>query len=473
MVFSSLLFLFVFLPAFLTIYYLTPVRWRNITALAGSYFFYAWGAPQFVFILLASSIIDYILSRFIYKTEKKKIPLAISLVLNICLLGVFKYANFFVGEFNNILEVFGFQGAHWTYIALPIGISFFTFQKISYMVDVYRGTTKPARNVFDFLLYVALFPQLIAGPIVRYHDIAAQLKKRRHSLEKVFEGIYRFCIGLGKKVLIANVVGEVADKIFALGNPDMTVSFAWVGIIAYALQIYFDFAGYSDMAIGLGKMMGFDFLENFNCPYVSQSITEFWRRWHISLSRFMREYLYIPLGGNRVSQNRTYINAWIIFLISGLWHGAAWTFVVWGVYNGLFISLDKMFWSKLSKKIPKIINILITFFFVLIGWVFFRSETFVQAGHYLQSMFGFVSSTTNILWVDVIVNRGWIVFGLGLLFSFIPGFKLYDIVIEKLRARRQGYARIFVKACITGIILALSVLSLANASFNPFIYFRF
>jgi len=453
---------------------MTPVRWRNITALVGSCFFYAWGAPQFIFVLCVSSIIDYVLSRIIHKTHRKKVFLIISLVLNIGLLGYFKYANFFVGEFNDLLGLFGFTGAHWTYIALPIGISFFTFQKISYLVDVYRGTTTPARNVFDFLLYVVLFPQLIAGPIVRYHDVAEQLKTRVHSLEKIFEGIYRFCVGLGKKVLIANVMGSVADSIFDLtGSPDMTLSFAWVGIIAYALQIYFDFAGYSDMAIGLGKMMGFDFLENFNAPYISQTITEFWRRWHISLSQFMREYIYIPLGGNRVSSRRTYINMLIIFFISGLWHGAAWTFIVWGVYHGIFICIDKMFWGSISKKLPKIINIGITFFIVLVGWIFFRSETFAQAGYYLQAMFSLASSTTDVLWVDVIGNRGWLVFALGLFFSFIPGFKLYEWVVGKLKTSQQGFFRICIKACTAGLLLALSVLSLANASFNPFIYFRF
>ena len=321
MVFSSLTFLFLFLPLMLAAYYACPARHRNLVALLASALFYAWGAPRFVIVLFVSGLIDYVLSRELPGDRgtpgRRKGVLALAVVLNIALLLYFKYANFFVAEMNAMLARFGGGAVPWAAVALPIGISFFTFQKVSYLVDVYRGVAQPARNALDYLLYVVLFPQLIAGPIVRYHDVARQLEERDYTRERFFMGILRFSQGLGKKVLVANTMAELADAAFNAAPAGLTCGQAWLGVLAYAFQIYFDFSGYSDMAIGLGRLLGIEFLENFNRPYISRSITEFWRRWHISLSNWMREYLYIPLGGNRRGAVRTYFNLWIVFLISG------------------------------------------------------------------------------------------------------------------------------------------------------------
>lgn len=473
MVFSSLIFLFIFLPVFFAGYYLTPNKYKNITALLGSYFFYAWGAPKFVVILFFSSVFDYILSqKIISKSTSKKTWLTISLVMNIGLLAYFKYANFFVDQINLLLSVFGSSSIFWTKIVLPIGISFFVFQKISYVVDVYRGKEKPADHLVDFLLYVALFPQLIAGPIVRYHDIAKQLKQRVHSIEMVHQGIFRFTVGLSKKVLIANPMGTIADSIFALSILEVTSVQSWIAILAYTFQIYFDFSGYSDMAIGLGKMMGFNFLENFNAPYISKSISEFWTRWHISLSRFMREYVYIPLGGNRISNARTYINLWTVFLISGIWHGANWTYIVWGMYHGFFIMLDKMLYKKNKQR--SIIFIPITFFIVMIGWVFFRSPDITYALQFIGVLFSYKTIhdiSGGILMGDLISNRSIIVFITAIFFSFISYFKFVKKIIKVIKQKKNIYT--FYQSSLIFILLFFSVISLMNSTFNPFIYFQF
>ena len=476
MVFASLIFLFVFLPTFLILYFLTPSRWRNLTALLGSYFFYAWGAPRFVFVLFASSAADYFLTRLMEQHPARKKHLFVSgLVYNIALLGCFKYANFFIGEVNRFLDVLGASGVQWTHIALPIGISFFTFQKISYLVDVYRGTADRARSLVDYALYIALFPQLIAGPIVRYHDIAAQLRTRAHTPSDFMEGVWRFCRGLAKKVLIANPLGYVADAVFAAEVDALTGGQAWVGILCYALQIYFDFAGYSDMAVGLGRIMGFRFLENFNLPYIARSMTEFWQRWHISLSRFMKEYLYIPLGGNRVSRLRMYVNLWLVFLLSGLWHGAAWTFVVWGAWHGLWLMLEKMGLARLLEKTGRYVTVPITFFLVLIGWVFFRSETLAYALQYLGRMAGFVSGAVQpvLLWPELVDHRTLVVLVLAVLISFVPMTLWYERAARRLERVWHIAPVMIAKYAASLVLLALSAMSLLQANFNPFIYFRF
>ena len=477
MVFSSLIFLFGFLPAFLTLYFLTPVRYRNVTALIGSYFFYAWGAPRFAFVLLASSVFDYSLSIGMERIpSRKRALLAVGLTFNIALLAYFKYANFFAAEFSRVLEAFGAESPHWTRIALPIGISFFTFQKISYLVDVYRGKTARAGTFIDYALYVALFPQLIAGPIVRYHDIARQLRHRVHTSEGFVEGAWRFCRGLGKKVLIANQVGLVADVMFRPGGGELTVGYAWIGVFAYAMQIYFDFSGYSDMAIGLGRMMGFKFLENFNMPYIARSFTDFWQRWHISLSRFMKEYLYIPLGGNRGSRWGMYMNLWIVFLISGIWHGADWTFLVWGIWHGFFLVLDKMFWLNVAGRISKYITVPLTFLFVLIGWVFFRAESISGALSYIGRMFSFHQINDivpPVLWIEFMDNRTLVMLIAAMLLSFLPLFGSLHKIFDRFS---EGGRSIGMMGAVFGASLALLVLSamsLANSSFNPFIYYRF
>ena len=478
MVFSSLTFIFVFLPVFLAIYYGAPQRLKNPVALMGSYFFYAWGEPRFVLILLASSLIDYHLGRRLALpasgSDQRRMVLALSLILNVGCLAFFKYANFAVDQANNLLAFSGSPPWTWETVALPIGISFFTFQKISYMVDVYRGTVGPARSFVNYALYVALFPQLIAGPIIRYHDVARQIETRLHNLTIFSEGVWRFSLGLGKKVLIANPMGQVADLAFSGGDGVLALPLAWLGILAYSFQIYFDFAGYSDMAIGLGRMMGFRFLENFNRPYISRSITEFWRRWHISLSNWMREYLYIPLGGNRKSRGHTYANLWIVFLISGLWHGAAWNFIFWGAYHGFFLTLERTPLLAWRKRLPGLPAALLTFLIVTVGWVFFRAETLPQALAYLGRMVDLSALDPGPLileWREVLTPRTLLVFLAAGLISFFPEIGGRQQWFPSLR-QVPGLALGF-RYTTAGVLLILAVASLATLSFNPFIYFRF
>ena len=480
MVFSSLLFLFGFLPLFLFCYYLAPDRLKNGVALFGSYFFYAWGEPIFAIILFGSSAIDYVLSRMLGKldesdTFRRNLILLLSILLNLGFLAYFKYANFFVAQINNVLGMVGRSALPWQEVVLPIGISFFTFQKLSYMIDLYRGIVKPARSFLSYALYVVLFPQLIAGPIVRYHDVAQQLSRRTHSAEKFTEGIWRFSLGLAKKTLIANVMGGVADWAFNPQLENLPLWFAWAGLFAYSFQIYFDFSGYSDMAIGLGRMMGFEFLENFNRPYTAVNFTDFWRRWHISLSNWFREYLYIPLGGNKCSASRSYINLWIVFLFSGLWHGASWTFIAWGAFHGFFLTLNRIFHGRQgTSRLPLFFARARTFVLVSLGWVFFRCETFGHAFDYFKHLGDF--STIRVIslpleWGSVFENQTVFVFLLSFLIVFFP---------DRIHLNRAAGSPIFfdrlrigLKQALAFLLLSLSVSSLTSMDFNPFIYFRF
>ncbi|PWT89948.1 MAG: MBOAT family protein [Acidobacteria bacterium] len=480
MVFSSIIFLFGFLPAFLILYFCVPARFKNYVALFGSCFFYAWGAPRFIFVLLGSTLLDYFLGWQIYKcTEqprKKKALLILSLCMNLGLLAFFKYFNFFVSQVNALLHALSLSHLNAPTILLPLGISFFTFHKITYMVDIYRGTVPPANSYFDFFLYILLFPQLIAGPIVRYHELDSQIRERNHTIEKIFDGIYRFCLGLAKKVLIANQLGSAVDIIFSMQPARLTTLYAWGGILCYAFQIYFDFSGYSDMAIGLGKLMGFDFPENFNLPYISKNITEFWRRWHISLSNFMREYVFMPFGGSRGSKARTYLNLWLVFVLAGFWHGAAWTFVFWGAYHGLLLTLDRMFWLKVQTRIPAIFNAAITFFLLLIGWVFFRAENISRGFHYLGRMFdlaGQHAARNPLPWGNIFTVRCLFVLIVAAIISFLPLITTFQRVVGFLtpKFQRPGYLRFQFASSL--LLFFLSVLALANSRFNPFIYFRF
>lgn len=472
MVFSSSLFLVYFLPVFLVAYLLTPKAARNFVALVGSTFFYAWGAPKFVFVVFASLLIDFWLVNQ-FKTERfRKTAVTASVILNVGLLAYFKYANFFVDNVNSILGTFGIAEMGWMAVALPIGISFFTFQKLSYTLDVYKGKHAPLKNFSDYALYIILFPQLIAGPIVRFNEIADQLidRSKHETVDDRLLGFFRFCIGLAKKVLVANVVGQVADSAFALEGDNLTLSWAWTGILAYTMQIYFDFSGYSDMAIGLGRMMGFVFPENFNSPYVSASITEFWRRWHMTLSRWMKDYLYIPLGGNRKGIGRTYFNLWTVFLLSGLWHGASWNFVIWGGYHGLFLVLERLFLSKVYSKIGRIPSVLITFIIAMFGWVLFRTETFGDAMHFYGALLSFGQDFS----VPVVSTEFKWTLLVALAFSFmaiIPSIeKLSNKMVQDSSA---GVILVSVKT-VLAIGLFLFCLSMINASgFNPFIYFKF
>jgi len=480
MIFSSLFFIFGFLPIFLICYYVTPRRYRNFVALIASYFFYAWGEPKFIFILFASSVIDYLLSLFLGKTSEEKrtqrqlIVLA-SLILNVGGLVYFKYTNFLVDQTSWLLSYFDVGSISLARIAFPIGISFFTFLKVSYIVDVYRGTVPPSPSFLQYALYVAAFPKLLAGPIVRYHDIAEQLENRTHTVQKFSEGIWRFSLGLGKKVLIANFLAVIANTAFDVDSGNIPMLYAWLGAFAYAFQIYFDFSGYSDMAIGLGRMIGFEFPENFNRPYISLNITEFWHRWHITLSAWMKEYLYIPLGGNRRSNFRTHVNLWIVFLISGFWHGASWSFIVWGAFHGLFLSLDRILRpTQIMKYIPPAILRVFTFLLVTIGWVFFRAETLVHGVKYLGQMFNISTITETFLpasWQDLFSNRTVFVFIAAAVISLMPEISSRVRQISEKSSISLLYRLAKFVTVVT--LLFLSLCSLVKSDFNPFIYFRF
>ena len=473
MVFSSLYFLLSFLPVFLLFYYLSPVKWKNAVALLGSLYFYAWGAPSFVFIIFTSLIIDYYMVRLAALSEgrQRKRLLAATILLDVGILAISKYLNFGIENLNLVAALFGSEGIRMARIALPIGISFITFQKISYVLDCYHGRTRPLDNLFDYALYILLFPQLIAGPIVRFNEVALQLpaENRRLSSSILLEGLLRFLIGLSKKVLLANALGEVADAAFALPPGELGMLSSWVVIVAYAFQIYFDFSGYSDMAIGLALMMGFRFPENFNFPYISQSITEFWRRWHITLSRWMRDYLYIPLGGNRVSTVRLYVNLSTVFLLSGLWHGAAWNFVIWGGYHGLFLILDRLFLRGWLQRIGKVPAMAVTFVIVLIGWVFFRSPTLAHSMAYLGQLFSFQGGEMAVF----TSHRFWFTLALGALFSFMGVFPLIESRSTQWYENTSRMGQLAFKLTCSLVLGWLCLAEVYASGFNPFIYFKF
>ena len=427
MVFSSNIFLFFFLPIFLIAYFVTPQKFRNYTLLLFSLIFYAYGAPDFVFLLVGECIINYFIVRGMAKTEKtstKKWLCALSVIMALGLLLYFKYANFFMENLNAILGWMHHEPVGWMKVALPIGISFFTFQSITYTLDVYRGTTPPSQKLTDYVLYIMMFPQLIAGPIVNYNSVAAQLVERTSTMEDRVVGFYRFIIGLGKKD--------------------------------------------SDMAIGLGKMMGFKFPENFNDPYTSRSVTEFWKRWHMTLGNFIMNYLYIPLGGNRKGKGRMYLNLWLCFLLSGLWHGASWTFVLWGAFHGLFICADKLFLKDLLKKAGKWPAVILTFFVVNMGWVLFRVDTAADAGGFYQALFAFKGGMTQP--ADLLF---WVTFGLAVVFSFLTLFKGGQRLQDTIFADHYSKGLSWTMFAICLVLLILSAGSLCVSDFNPFIYFRF
>ncbi len=473
MVFSSILFLLYFLPLFLFVYHIVPKQLKNLIILLGSIMFYSWGAPKFVFIILISTYIDFYIVKKLYNTEQikiRKMLLSASIFINLGLLFYFKYANFFVSNLNNLISSFGFNQIPWLEVALPIGISFYTFQTLTYSIDIYRKKCKPLKKVSDYMLYIMSFPQMIAGPIVRFNAIAEQIINRDELIDDKLIGFYRFCIGLSKKVLIANVLAEQADVIFDSNLNDLSAAKAWVGIIAYTFQIYFDFSGYSDMAIGLGKILGFKFPENFNSPYISQSISEFWRRWHITLGDFMKDYLYIPLGGNRVSSKyHLFFNLWLVFILSGLWHGAEWNFVLWGTYHGLFLILDRIFLIDLLKKTGTIFSTLCTFFIVMIGWVIFRLENIYLIKLYLKSLFSFDSQ----LDVNTIPDF-WSILIIAFIFSFCTSFKTgKNLQSFFFKSKNYNLKSHLILTVISIILFSVCISSITSSGFNPFIYFRF
>ncbi|MDD3130649.1 MAG: MBOAT family protein [Bacteroidales bacterium] len=474
MVFSSAVFLLVFLPVFLITYYLVGSRLKNYTILLFSIFFYAWGAPDFVFVVLGSMIVNFYVVQSMQRAATlplKRLLLALSVAINLGLLLYFKYANFFIENINALISALGLgSDIPWAAVALPVGISFFTFQSLTYSVDVYRKVHAPLQKLSDYILYILMFPQLIAGPIVRFNFIADQITHRSETADDRLLGMFRFIIGLAKKVLIANVLGAEADRIMALDPAAISSATAWMGILAYTFQIYFDFAGYSDMAIGVGRMIGFTFPENFNNPYVSQSITEFWRRWHITLGAWMRDYLYIPLGGNRVkTQRRLYFNLWFVFLVSGLWHGASWNFVIWGGYHGLFLILDRIFLLKLLKRSGKVFSTIFTFFVVVMGWVFFRVEDFATAMIYFQRLFAFDFGATSLVPDPEVVT----ILMVAIIFSFITVSKAGLQLQEKVFYAEYPPQRKYVMFACTLVLFVLSLASVTTSGFNPFIYFRF
>ena len=471
MVFSSLVFLFLFLPIVFIFYYLVNDRLKNFVLLLASLFFYAWGEPTYIFLMLGSIGVNYIFGLKVSSSDKKKnkLWLTLSVIFNISILVIFKYSNFFVDNLNSLLNV----KISIPIINLPLGISFFTFQIISYIIDVYRKDGKVQRNIFDLALYISLFPQLVAGPIVRYQTVADQISSRKHSINKFASGVDRFIIGLGKKVIFSNQLGLISDGIFAVQSSDLSTLEAWLGIICYTLQIYFDFSGYSDMAIGLGKMFGFEFLENFNYPYISQSVSEFWRRWHISLGSWFRDYVYIPLGGNRVCPIKQYRNLFIVWSLTGIWHGANWTFMAWGLYYGVLIGIEKAFLDKLLKKLPQVFRHIYLLLIVMIGWVFFRAENMVQASEFIQILFGIGSNPVyNNSFVRYISDSGYIVF-LSIIFA-TPVIPKLKSILRSRNKKLVGSNLIYglYSTCLMSLMFVVVVI-LINSTYNPFLYFRF
>jgi len=480
MLFSSAIFLFLYLPSFLILYYLTPRKWQNALLFFASLVFYAWGEGPVVLVLLTSALINFIAGRLVEKGQRKA-GLWLSLAGSLSLLFYYKYTNFLFDSARGFAQAFMFpvsENLTLAQIALPIGISFYTFQGISYTLDIYWGRIRANRSFLDFGTYVAMFPHQIAGPIVRYADIAPELNNRNVTLEKFGVGAERFIIGLAKKILLANTFAQVADTIFNAPPDTYPTATAWLGIVAYSFQIYFDFSGYSDMAIGLGKMVGFDFKENFNYPYIARSIQDFWRRWHISLSSWFRDYVYIPLGGNRGSNLRTYRNLLIVFFVTGLWHGASLNFIIWGLYHGLFLLIERAGLAKRLERLPAIVGHVYALLVVLIGWVFFRAADLSSAVAYLQKMAGLVPASGTIAYpLSYFMNVELIG---SLLLGFIlatPVYHRFQTLWRRLLTRvSTGFVQLTMETLYTVGLAGLFILAvayLAADTYNPFIYFRF
>ena len=469
MIFSSVFFVFLFLPIVLLAYFIVPGKLKNVVILISSLIFYAWGEPVYIVLMIFSIVYNYIAGIEIdYHREegrdgRVKFVFLMSVVVNLLILGFFKYYGFVIDNLNHILPIEIPNRA----LALPIGISFYTFQTLSYVIDVYWGNVKVQKNLIYFGTYISMFPQLIAGPIVRYADVEEQLSGRRVSLAKIGSGAAWFLRGLGKKVLLANNIGMAYDAIAALPGDEVSVLAAWIGCAAYTFQIYFDFSGYSDMAIGLGRMFGFDFMKNFDYPYTSTSITEFWRRWHISLGSWFREYVYIPLGGNRVSTPKHIRNLFVVWMLTGLWHGAAWNFIFWGIYYGVLLMVEKYLFMDILERLPRIIRHIYTMLLVMIGWVFFFSPSMGSAVGYIGRMFGIgAAGLVNPTAVYYLYN--YILLFLVLIICSVPyTYKKFSGFMQRRRSRLgvaiAAYVAIFV----------LSAAYLVNATYNPFLYFRF
>ncbi len=470
MLFSSITFLFVFLPVTLAVYYLAAPQMRNLVMLAASLFFYAWGEPVYIILMLLSILMNYFCGLDIAGRQGSprlaRRSMIAAVVLNLLVLAFFKYYGLVMETMNRAFPV----EIPYRVLSLPIGISFYTFQALSYVIDVYRGEVKAQKNFIHFATYICMFPQLIAGPIVRYIDIEEQLKQRSFSIVKFGRGAMFFMRGLAKKVVIANSIGEVYDQVLQMQAGTVSVLTAWIGCIAYAFQIYFDFSGYSDMAIGLGKMFGFEFRRNFHYPYISKSITEFWRRWHISLSTWFREYVYIPLGGNRCSGQRNMLNLMIVWALTGFWHGAEWNFLFWGLYYGLLLILEKYVWGSLVDRLPGVLQHIYALLLVLIGWVFFFSPDLGSAQSYIGMMFGLGASGLADRQAVFLLTTHWLLFLLCILGSSSMGWSLLRAVTESYKKGRTQR----VMSCVVYLgMFLVCVAFLVTETFNPFLYFRF
>ena len=467
MLFSTMTFVFMFLPIVLVLYLVTKKELHNPILLISSIIFYAWGEPKYLAIMLLTILINWLGAIGVDKFKNhKKLVLALTIIANLGFLIYFKYFNFLIDNCNNIFH----SHIDPLNIVMPIGISFYTFQALSYVVDVYRGDCNVQKDIYKLALYICLFPQLIAGPIVKYHDVAEQIDSREVNFEKVDLGVKRFIIGLSKKMLIANTMGAIADKIFIQSPDTFSPLVAWIGSIAYTFQLYFDFSGYSDMAIGLGLIFGFKFLENFNYPYISKSITEFWRRWHISLSTWFKEYVYIPLGGNRKGKLKTLRNLGIVFLLTGIWHGAAWNFVVWGIWHGFFIIIEKIinikeFEQKHTQKWVRFLQHIYCIFAFLIGWVMFRSETMSYAWQYIKNMFGLVRVH------DISYGMGYYIDNFEIII-FVCAILCSMPLFNKMLEVENKFGRTLINIWLL-ILFILSAATIASSTYNPFIYFRF
>ncbi len=467
MLFSSMLFVWVFLPIVVIGNFLLKKEYRNFFLLIASLIFYAWGEPKYVLLMLLSIFLNWTFGLLIEKSQKhKKAVLVLCIALNLALLGYFKYYNFLA---NNVNAIFSGQVLPVKNIALPIGISFFTFQAMSYVIDLYRKECKLQKNLFNLALYISFFPQLIAGPIVRYSDIDRQLQERTVDVEKFSLGVRRFVYGLGKKVIISNCLAQAADAVFDLQLSSISFATAWIGALCYTFQIYYDFSGYSDMAIGLGWIFGFDFLENFNYPYLSKSIQEFWQRWHISLGTWFREYVYIPLGGNRKGKARTYINLIIVFFLTGMWHGASWNFIVWGLYQGFFQIIERLGFKKFLSKHKIFSHVYCVVVFVF-GWVIFRAENLTDAMQYILRMLTPWQSVGQAMFISagIMAPRTWVTLGVAIL-----GCGLIKVVCDKFKQISNKWKNSIPEIVFLAVVAVYCILLLASNAYNPFIYFRF
>lgn len=483
MVFSSITFLFFFLPGVLLLYWLVGKKRQNILLLAASLLFYAWGEGVYVLLMLASIFLNYFSGRLIEAYRGKfygRLFFIGAITSNLLILGFFKYAHFVTDNVNHLLIIIGLPLIDLNPVRLPIGISFFTFQALSYIIDLYRKRISLQKNILNLGLYISLFPQLIAGPIVRYHDIATQLVKRKVTTDDLASGIQRFLFGLSKKVLLANPLAVITDQIFSLPETELTVSVAWLGTVCYTLQIYYDFSGYSDMAIGLGRIFGFKFLENFNYPYISRSIREYWKRWHISLSSWLRDYVYIPLGGNRCGGVRTYLNLLLVFFLCGLWHGASWNFIIWGLYHGAFILIERSRIGYYQRMLWSPLQTFLTFVILLFGFVIFRCETMSAAANYLSVMIGISGDASSAPSLSIYLNSKTqfeLAVALLIAMPIYPALCRFRHKILEVTTGTTRFALDFVfqisHLTLTICLFYFATISLAAGVYNPFIYFRF